>query len=269
MTQATQVVRSAGAWSIGWRVGAWALAISLVATVLVLAAHGSLGSGILREVAGMVMARTAAALLLGVPGAALLAALVGRWPVWAQVVAFAAAGAVLGHEVERWGFVPGTTTDAWPEAALAAGLGRWLVSWQDARRARSDAVDEVELAGSDADADAGAGQPAASEPAGLAWESPLAWLVASLGLVLVPLWCGWAAIITLASFFGEPPTESDHAQAARVLWFGAGAAVVAVVVVLGLAHRVRGRGGRLRGGVTLPTLGSVVAVVLAGAAGAA
>ncbi|MCK9795067.1 hypothetical protein M1843_15045 [Isoptericola sp. 4D.3] len=266
MTQATQVAPSARAWSVGWRVSACALATSLVTTVLVVALYGHLG-GVLPGATGMVVGRVLVAVVVGVPGAALLAALVRRWPVWLQAVAFAAAGAVLGYQVAAWGFVPGTTAYAWLELALGAGAGRWLVAWRDAGRARDEAADPDASVGP-----GGAGRPAVGARRaavdGLGWESPLAWLVASLGLLLAPLWSGFAATITLASFFGEPPTESDHAQAAGLLWLGAGAAALAVVVVLVLAHRVRSRGGRLRGGVTLPALGAVVAVVLAGAADA-
>ncbi len=227
--------------------------------MLVLAASGR-GVWPPAGLTSMFVVRLVVTVVLGVPGAALLAALVVRQETWVQVAAFAAAGAVLGFELARWAVVPGTTGFAWLEAGVAAGAGRWLVARRDSRRGVSGTPGRVGTV---------EGPGAGPGDGGLRWEGPLAWLVASLGLLVVPLWSGFAATITLAGFFGSVPTESDHAQAARYLWFGAGVAVAAAVTVLVLARRVSGRGDRLRGRVALPTLGGVVASVLASAASTA
>ncbi|MCA5894619.1 hypothetical protein LEP48_14865 [Isoptericola sp. NEAU-Y5] len=276
----TQTSRHAGtsarAWSVGWRSCGCAFVLSATLSVLVtLAQGGAPGTQAAWHLIGVLGARALLTVALCVPAAALLTALLARRPVIVQVVAFAAAGAVLGRLSDGWVGLPGSG-ELWLDAALAAAAGRAIVAWRDARRAAAQepgGVPQADPSTADAGQVAAAGGAVAGGAVagsgveqGYRWESPLAWFVATVGMLAWPLVSGFGAVVTLASFFGEPPTASDHVQAATYLWTGAAVAVVASVVVILLGVRVGRRGGRLRGGVGLAVWGFLVAVVLAVAA---
>ncbi|WP_407317037.1 hypothetical protein UQW22_10980 [Isoptericola halotolerans] len=169
-------VHVASPWRVAWRAcGAgflvfWVLAVGLTA----LTAGPGLESSTAVDVlwgAGI------PAVLVGVPGAALVTALLGARPVPVHVVVFAAGGLLGALLLPARGPAPPAVVAA---VGGAAG-GRAWVAWRDARRH-----------------DPG---PASPDPADRTdgWRSPLVWLAATLGLLLLPAWAGFAAVISAAS----------------------------------------------------------------------
>ncbi|WP_402466618.1 hypothetical protein [Isoptericola aurantiacus] len=214
--------------------------------------------------------------LVGLPGAALLVSLVWRYPLGARLAAFAGAGVVFGLLLPGSGLAAGVgSLPGWGYdvvaavgAAVPAVAGCAVVAARDRRRGPAPAA-------SGPDGDSGAvprgAVPRGAVPEesgrvrgdGAGWASPLVWLVAVCGIVLVPLWTGFGALITASGFMGS---GGDPDAAASFLGVGAGVAVGAAVIVLVVTRLGRRRGASVRGGGLLVGLGVVVAAVLAAAA---
>ncbi|MEG3616501.1 hypothetical protein [Isoptericola haloaureus] len=221
-------------------------------------------------------------LLAGVPGAALIVALVWHRPRWVRLTAFAVAGVAFGLLVRGRGLSVYALFDSrsyrlvgWLDlgiavtaAAACAVTGCAVVWWRVARNVGAGSTSGGEQVRRATGAlEEGPGSPGARATrratGEAAWAGPLAWLVGAVGIVMIPAYLAFAAMITAAPLFGVP---GDLEAAAGYLWRGAavaGAATAIVVVVASVAGR---RGTDVRGRVALVAVGAVVTFVLVGAA---